>query len=64
MCESKVPKLALKLARESSFGEAVMIQCTFSGESELPGLPLHEMQLLKNEILTMFPVYWNTPAEF
>jgi hypothetical protein len=64
MCESKVPKLALKLARESFFGEAVMIQCTFSGERELPGLPLHEMQLLKNQILTMFPVYWNTPAEF
>ena len=37
---------------------------TFSGERELPGLPLHEMQLLKNQILTMFPVYWNTPAEF
>ena len=41
-----------------------MIQCTFSGERELPGLPLHEMQLLKNQILTMFPVYWNTPVEF
>ena len=64
MCESKVPKLALKLARESFFGEAVMIQCTVSGEREHPGLPLHEMQLLKNQILTMFPVYWNTPAEF
>ena len=37
---------------------------TFSGERELPGLPLHEMQLLKNQILTMFPVYWNTPVEF
>ena len=35
---------------------------TFSGERELPGLPLHEMQLLKNQ--TMFPVYWNTPVEF
>ena len=64
MCESKVPKLALKLARESFFGEKVMIQCTFGGERELPGLTLRETQLLKNQILTMFPLYWNSPAEF
>ena len=41
-----------------------MIQCIFGGERQLPGLQLRETQLLNNQILTMFPVYWNSPAEF
>ena len=64
LSESKVSTLALKLARESFFGEAVMLKCTVAGDRELPGLPEHEVQLLKNQILTLFPGYWNSPVEF
>ena len=64
LCESKASTLALKLARESFFGEAVMLKCTVAGDRELPGLPEHEVQLLKNQILTLFPGYWNSPVEF
>ena len=64
LCESKVSTLALKLARESFFGEAVMLKCTVADDRELPGLPEHEVQLLKNQILTLFPGYWNSPIEF
>ena len=48
--ESKASTLALKLVRESFFGEAVMLKCTVAGDRELPGLPEHEIQLLKNDI--------------
>ena len=51
--------LALKLA-----GEKVMAQCTVAGDRDLPGLPVNEVQLLKNQIFTLFPVYWNSPFEF
>ena len=64
MCESKVPTLALKLARESFFGEDVMAQCTVAGDRKLPALPVHELELLKNQVLTLFPAYWNSHHEF
>ena len=53
--ESEVSTLALKLARESFFGESTMIKCTFAGDQQLPGLPEHEVQPLKNQIFTLFP---------
>ena len=64
VCESKVSTLALKLARESFFGEDVMVQCTVAGDRELPALPGHELELLKNQVLTLFPAYWNSLHEF
>ena len=56
--------LALKLARESFFGKDVMVRCTVVGDRELPALPQHELDLLKGQILTLFPAYWNSPYEF
>ena len=41
-----------------------MLKCTVAGDRELPGLPEHEVQLLKNQILILFPGYWNSPVEF
>lgn len=54
ICESKVSALALKLARESFFGEDVVVRCTV-GDHELPALPQHELDLLKGQII--FPAY-------
>ena len=62
--ESKVSTLALKLARESFFGEDVMVQCTVASDRKLPALPVHELELLKNQVLTLFPAYWNCRHEF
>ena len=43
MCESKLPTLAQKLAKEAYFGEAIMVQCTVAGDRDLPGLPEYEL---------------------
>ena len=64
MCPSKVPTLALKLAKESFFGEEVMGRCTFAGSRDLPALPSAEKQHLKHLLLSLFPQYWRTPHEF
>ena len=34
-----------------------MVQCTVAGDRELPALPVHELELLKNQVLTLFPAY-------
>ena len=49
---------------ESFLGQAVMLKCTVAGDQELPGLLEHEVQLLKNQMLILFPGYWNSPVEF
>lgn len=64
MCPSKVPTLALKLAKESFFGEDVMARCTFAGTRELPALPTTEKNHLKHLLLSLFPQYWRSPHEF
>ena len=63
MCPSKVPTLALKLAKESFLGE-VMARCTFAGSRDLQDLPTSEKQHLKHLLLSLFPQYWRTPHEF
>ena len=64
LCESKLPTLAQKLAKEAYFSEAVMVQCTVAGERDLPGLPEHELNQLKRKLLSLFPQYWWSPYEF
>lgn len=64
MCPSKVPTLAVKLAKESFFGEDVMAMCTVSGNRELPALPTKELQQLKHTLFMLFPQYWRSPHEF
>ena len=64
MCPSKVPTLALKLAKESFFGDEVMARCTVAGSRDLPALPTNELHHLKHILLNLFPQYWRSPHEF
>jgi len=61
---SKLPTLAVKLAREAVFGQKVMTQCTPLGLREKPGLPLQELLLIKKEIFLLLPDYWGCPSTF
>ena len=62
--EAKAPTLAVKLAREAVFGDEVLMKCTPVAGRELPGLPIAELQLLKQTIFSKFPHYWTSPSEF
>ena len=61
MCPSKVPILALKLAKES---KEMMARCTAAGSRELPPLPTTELHHLKHMLLTLFPQYWRSSHKF
>lgn len=61
---SSVGTLAAKLAREAFFGEEVLAKCTVAGDRDLPGLPVQELQQLKQTLLAQFPEYWKSPYEF
>ena len=56
--------LAVKLARESFFGQDVLAHCTVYGHREQPGLPKAELFQLKQTMFGLFPQYWATPAQF
>ena len=62
--ESKVSKLAVKLARESFFGEDVMAKCTVMGFNRYPALPIPELAELKQTLFALFPKYWANPILF
>ena len=64
MCVSKLPTLAVKLAKVSFFGAEVMSKCTVAGNRDLPGLPTNELESLKHTLFTLFPQYWQSPQEF
>ena len=51
----KASRLAVKLAKESVFGEEVMRQCTVFGTRQLPGLPREELFQLKKAASTSSP---------
>ena len=61
---SKAPTFAVKLAKESFFGEDVLRCCTVNGCREYPGLPVAELQELKQYLFTRLTVYWSNPTEF
>ena len=61
---SNVGTLAALLAREAYFGEDVLAKCTVAGDRDLPGLPIAELQELKQTLFFQFPDYWRLPHEF
>lgn len=61
---SKASTLAVKLAKESVFGEDVMRQCTVHGTRQLPGLPVKELFHLKKAVFDQFPQFWSHPPQF
>ncbi len=62
--ESSASKLAIKLAKEAFFGETVLRQCTVMGCRKFPGLPIKELNDLKQTIFGLFPIYWANNAGF
>ena len=62
--DSKAPTLATKLAREAFFGDNVLSSCTVMGCREYNGLPISELNLLKQTIFNNLPKYWTNPVEF
>ena len=62
--EGKMSTLAQLLAKESFFGEDMMVQCTTYGYGEKPGLPKKELDELKETVRALYPKYWNSPHDF
>ena len=56
--------LAVKLAKESFFGERVLIRCTVYGARDEPALPTAELSQLKQAIFNLFPQFWQSPTQF
>ena len=54
----------MKLAREAIFGDEVMMKCTLVAGQEFPGLPVTELQFLKQTIFASFPQNWSNPSEY
>ena len=51
---SKMPTLAVKLARESFFGDDIMMECTVQGYREQPPLPTESLRELKSFLEHIF----------
>ena len=62
--DSTIGTFALTLARDAFFGEDVMVRCTTYGYGDTPGLPVAELNQLKEEVRRHYPKYWNSPQEF
>ena len=61
---NKIPTLATKLARDAYFGAEVLRRCTVMGCREQPGLPIQELNELKQAIFSKFPQFWSNAVEF
>lgn len=61
---AKAGSLATKLAREAVFGVYVMKLCTPLGSRELPGLPVAELQHLRQTVLQQYPQFWQDATLF
>lgn len=61
---AKAGSLVTKLAREAVFGAHVMKLCTPLGNRELPGLPIAELNFLKQTMLQQYPQFWQDVAQF
>ncbi len=62
--ESKVSQLAIKLARDSFFGDSVLVRCTVMGHGKLPALPNAQLNELKCTVYKLFPQYHQYPLAF
>ena len=62
--ECKIGKLAVKLAQEAVFGDAVLQRCTPKGWQDMPALPQRELNILKTALYKNLPCYWSYPEGF
>ena len=60
---TKVGQLAIKLAKETYFGEDVMSRCTVIGYGKYPALPETELNSMKQTLFNLFSSQSN-PIEF
>lgn len=56
--------LTRKLAVEAIFGKSVLLKCTPFGRSTFPGLPVAELNLLKQTVFDCSPSYWDKLETF
>ena len=61
---AKAGLLVVKVAKETFFGEDIMVWCTVNGKRQLPALPLAELNSLKHTLFQQFPEFWGNSAEF
>ena len=62
---SKIPTLAVKLAREAYFGPSIMMKCTVRGTSGLPALPEKQLTNLKQFLYKLsVPRFVSSKVEF
>ena len=54
----------MKLARLSFFVDEVLAQCAVMGCREWFGLPMVELQSLKQFLFDQLPNFWGNPIEF
>ena len=62
--EAKIGSMAVKLAKESIFGEEIMKKSTVKGCRNLAALPENGLKELKESLLTLFPQYSQSPTLF
>ena len=61
---NRAGELAVKLAVEAFFGPDVLSRCTVAGCRNLPGLPVQQLQKLKQFIFRQIPQFWDNPGDF
>ena len=64
MGHSKTGLVAVKQAKEAHLGKDIMDHCKVNDQCQLPGLPLAELNSLKQVMLQQFPEFWNNSAQF
>ena len=62
--ENVIGKLTVKLAKESFFGDEVLIQCTVMGCRNYPALPYMRSMSSSKLFFSLFPNYRSNPVEF
>ena len=64
LIESKFSAVAVKLAREVFFGDAVLKECTPRGWGSIPALPHTKLNALKMTLFDLYPCFWSKPECF
>jgi hypothetical protein len=64
LSKDKASRLAIKMARESVFGEETMRCSTVRGTRDLPALNSDGMDAIRNALYTRLPISCNSQAEF
>ena len=64
LSKDKASRLAIKMARESVFGNETMRCSTVRGTQDLPALNSDGMDAIRNALFSRLPISWSSLAEF